>query len=100
MQGNTNTQGYIVADENGSKSLGPNVDAKEHKRQRERESYDAMTVEQKNEKSRNRREVRQRNKGPPIQPEASRGDEKVKFLIVIIPTCTLYKVDVYSFVYG
>jgi hypothetical protein len=49
-----------------------------------------MTVEQKNEKSRKRREVSQRNKGPPIQPEASRGDEKVKFLIVIIPTCTLY----------
>ncbi|AQK40678.1 hypothetical protein ZEAMMB73_Zm00001d024115 [Zea mays] len=31
-----------------------------------------MTVEQKNEKSIKRREVRQRNKGPPIQPEASR----------------------------
>ena len=84
MQGNTNTQGYIVADENGSKSLGPNVDAKERKRQRERERYAAMTVEQKNEKSIKRREVRQRNKGPPIQPEASRGDEKVKFLIILI----------------
>jgi hypothetical protein len=46
--------------------LGPNVDAKERKRQRER--YAAMTVEQKNEKSRKRREVSQRNKGPPIQP--------------------------------
>jgi hypothetical protein len=56
-------------------------------------------LNKKNEKSRKRREVSQRNKGPPIQPEASRGDEKVKFLIVIIPTCTLYKVDVYSFVY-
>jgi hypothetical protein len=43
-----------------------------------------MTVEQKNEKSIKRREVRQRNKGPPIQPEASRGDEKVKFLIILI----------------
>ena len=69
MQGNTNTQSYIVADENGSKRLGPNVDAKERKRQRERERYAAMTVEQKNEKSRKRREVSQRNKGPPIQPE-------------------------------
>jgi hypothetical protein len=61
-----------------------------------------MTVEQKNKKSRKHREVSQQNKGPPIQLEASRGDEKVKFLIVIIPTCTLYKVDVdvYSFVYG
>ena len=57
MQGNTNTQSYIVADENGSKSLGPNVDAKERKRQRERERYAAMTVEQKNDKSRKRREV-------------------------------------------
>ncbi|PWZ31935.1 putative ubiquitin-like-specific protease 1B [Zea mays] len=36
-----------------------------------------MTVEQKNEKSRKRREVSQRNKGLTIQPEASRGDEKV-----------------------
>ncbi|PWZ18654.1 ATP-dependent DNA helicase PIF1 [Zea mays] len=61
-----------IADENGSKRLGPNVDAKERKRQRERERYAAMTVEQKNEKSIKRREVRQRNKGPPIQPEASR----------------------------
>jgi hypothetical protein len=39
---------------------------------------------EKNEKSRKCREVSQRNKGPPIQPEASRGDEKVKFLIVVI----------------
>ncbi|KAL5665759.1 hypothetical protein ACJX0J_025867, partial [Zea mays] len=58
-----------IADETGSKSLGPNVDAKERKRLRERERYAAMTVEQKNEKSRKRREVSQRNKGPPIQPE-------------------------------
>ncbi|KAL5679670.1 hypothetical protein ACJX0J_006055, partial [Zea mays] len=61
-----------IADENGSKRLGPNVDAKERKRQRERERYAAMTVEQKNEKSRKRREASQRNKGPPIQTEASR----------------------------
>ena len=84
IKGNTNTKFYIVADENGSKSLGPNVDAKERKRQRERERYAAMTVEQKNEKSRKRREASQRNKGPPIQTEASRGDEKVKFLIILI----------------
>ena len=76
IYGNTNTQVYIVADENGSKRLGPNVDAKERKRQRERERYAAMTVEQKNEKSRKRREVSQRNKGLTIQPEASRGDER------------------------
>uniref|UniRef100_A0A804UFR8 Helitron helicase-like domain-containing protein n=1 Tax=Zea mays TaxID=4577 RepID=A0A804UFR8_MAIZE len=62
----------IIADENGSKSLEPNVDAKERKRQRERERYDGMSIEQKNEKSRKRREVSQQNKGPPIQPEASR----------------------------
>jgi hypothetical protein len=43
-----------------------------------------MTVEQKNEKSRKRREVSQRNKGLTIQPEASRGDEKGKFLIILI----------------
>ncbi|KAL5660834.1 hypothetical protein ACJX0J_027959, partial [Zea mays] len=60
-----------IADENGSKRLGPNVDAKERKRQRERERYAAMTVEQKNEKSRKRREASQRNKGPPIQTEGS-----------------------------
>ena len=43
-----------------------------------------MTVEQKNEKSRKRREASQRNKGPPIQTKASRGDEKVKFLIILM----------------
>ena len=43
-----------------------------------------MTVEQRNEKNRKRREVSQQNKGPPIQPEASRGDEKVKFLIILM----------------
>jgi hypothetical protein len=43
-----------------------------------------MTVEQKNEKSRKHREASQRNKGPPIQTEASSGDEKVKFLIILI----------------
>jgi hypothetical protein len=41
---------YIVADENGSKSLGPNVDAKERKRQRGREGYAAMSVKQKTRK--------------------------------------------------
>ena len=76
MQGNTNTQSYIVADENGSKSLGPNVDAKERKRQRDRERYAVMIVEQRNERSRKRREVSQRNKGLAIQTEASRGDER------------------------
>jgi hypothetical protein len=35
-----------------------------------------MTVEQRNEKNRKRREVSQRNKGLAIQAEASRGDEK------------------------
>ncbi|AQK83046.1 Putative RNA-binding protein [Zea mays] len=34
-----------IADENGLKSLGPNVDAKERKRQRERERYAAMPIE-------------------------------------------------------
>ncbi|PWZ06878.1 hypothetical protein Zm00014a_031194 [Zea mays] len=69
-----------IADGNGSKLLGPNVDAKERKRQRERERerYVTMTVEQKNEKSRKRCEVSQRNKGPPIQPEASREDINMK----------------------
>ncbi|KAL5647573.1 hypothetical protein ACJX0J_041928, partial [Zea mays] len=38
------------ADENGLKSLGPNVDVKERKRQRERERYAVMTVEQKTRK--------------------------------------------------
>jgi hypothetical protein len=43
-----------------------------------------MTVEQKNEKSRKHHEASQRNKSPSIHPEASKGDEKVKFLIILI----------------
>jgi hypothetical protein len=34
-----------------------------------------MTVEQKNEKNRKRREARQRNKGLPIKTQSSIGDE-------------------------
>ena len=59
-----------------------------------------MSVDQRNELNRKRREARQQNKGQHMMSTVSGGDEKVKFLIVIIPTCTLYKVDVYSFVYG
>ncbi|KAL5647568.1 hypothetical protein ACJX0J_041923, partial [Zea mays] len=60
--------------QNESNSLGPIVDAKEHKRQRDRERYAAMTVEEKNEKNRKRREARQRNKGLSIEPLSSRED--------------------------
>ncbi|AQK59324.1 40S ribosomal protein S7-2 [Zea mays] len=50
---NTIIRGY----ENGSNSLGPNVDAKECKRQMENERYATMSVEHKNEKSKKRREI-------------------------------------------
>jgi hypothetical protein len=76
---NTNPQSCIVGNQNESNSLGPIVNAKERKRQRDRERYVAMTVEEKNEKNRKRREARQRNKGLSIEPLSSRGDEKLIF---------------------
>ncbi|ONM24697.1 hypothetical protein ZEAMMB73_Zm00001d006675 [Zea mays] len=62
----------ITGNQNESNSLGPIVDAKERKRQRDRERYAVMTVEEKNEKNRKRREARQRNKGLSIEPLSSR----------------------------
>ncbi|PWZ25627.1 hypothetical protein Zm00014a_023507 [Zea mays] len=64
----------ITGNQNESNSLGPIVDAKERKRQRDRERYAAMTVEEKNEKNRKRREAHQRNKGLSIEPLSSRED--------------------------
>ncbi|AQL03309.1 hypothetical protein ZEAMMB73_Zm00001d045848 [Zea mays] len=64
----------ITGDQNGSNSLRPIVDANEHKRQRDKERYATMSIEQKNEKNRKRREARQRNKGLPIKSESSRED--------------------------
>ncbi|PWZ34171.1 hypothetical protein Zm00014a_031851 [Zea mays] len=55
--------------------LGPMVDAKERKRKRDRERYAAMSVEQKNEKNRKRREARPRNKGHNVMPNVSGGDQ-------------------------
>ncbi|AQK75317.1 hypothetical protein ZEAMMB73_Zm00001d018231 [Zea mays] len=65
---NTSTKG----DQNGSNSLGPMVDANERKRQRDKKRYASMSIEQKNENNRKRREARQRNKELPIKPESSR----------------------------
>ncbi|PWZ22937.1 hypothetical protein Zm00014a_004279 [Zea mays] len=62
----------ITGNQNESNSLGPIVDAKERERQRDRERYVAMTVEEKNEKNRKRHEARQRNKGLSIEPLSSR----------------------------
>ncbi|PWZ57558.1 ATP-dependent DNA helicase PIF1 [Zea mays] len=62
----------ITGNQNESNSLGPIVDAKERKRQRDRGRYAAMTVEEKNEKNRKRREAHQRNKGLSIEPLSSR----------------------------
>jgi hypothetical protein len=59
----TNPQRCIVGYQNESNSLGPIVDAKKRKRQRDRERYVAMIVEEKNDKNRKRHEARQRNKG-------------------------------------
>ena len=58
------------------------VDAKERKRKRDKERYDAMSVEQKNEKNKNRREARQRNKGHNVMPNVSGGDEQHPLLII------------------
>jgi hypothetical protein len=77
--GNTNTQTYIIGDQN--ELLGPMLDAKERKRKRDRERYAAMSVEQKNEKNRKRREARQRNKGHNVIPNVSGGDETCPILI-------------------
>ncbi|KAL5659829.1 hypothetical protein ACJX0J_026954, partial [Zea mays] len=63
---------HFERDQNESNSLGPMVDAKERKRKRDKERYDAMSVEQKNEKNKNRREARQRNKALSIKPNSSR----------------------------
>ncbi|WVZ94394.1 hypothetical protein U9M48_040292 [Paspalum notatum var. saurae] len=52
-----------TGDQNEANSHAPTVDAKERKRQRERERFAAMSVEQRNERNRKCREARQRNKG-------------------------------------
>jgi hypothetical protein len=62
------------------------VDANERKRQRDKKRYASMSIEQKNENNRKRREARQRNKELPIKPESSRGDENLNF-VNVIPTC-------------
>ena len=72
--GHTNKQSEIVDDHNESSSLGPTVDAKERKRRMDRKRYAAMSVEQRSEKNRMRREARQRNKGLSIMPECARSD--------------------------
>ncbi|PWZ23284.1 ATP-dependent DNA helicase PIF1 [Zea mays] len=51
-----------TGDQNGSNSLRPIVDAKERKRQRDKERYATMFDEQKNEKNKKRREACLRNK--------------------------------------
>ncbi|PWZ04880.1 hypothetical protein Zm00014a_021151 [Zea mays] len=63
---------HFERDQNESNSFGPMVDAKERKRKRDKERYDAMSVAQKNEKNKNRREARQRNKALSIKPNSSR----------------------------
>jgi hypothetical protein len=55
----TNPQSCIVGDQNESNSLGSIVYAKERKRQRDRERYVAMIVEEKNEKNRKCHKARQ-----------------------------------------
>jgi hypothetical protein len=62
------------------------VDANECKRQRDKKRYATMSVEQKNENNRKHRKARKRNKGLPIKPESSRGDENLNF-VTVIPTC-------------
>ncbi|WVZ76929.1 hypothetical protein U9M48_024846 [Paspalum notatum var. saurae] len=64
----------IAEDQNELSSLGPTVDTKERKRQMDRERYAAMSVEQRNEKNRKRREARQRNKALLAMPDCSRED--------------------------
>uniref|UniRef100_A0A804U9Y7 tRNA (guanine(9)-N(1))-methyltransferase n=1 Tax=Zea mays TaxID=4577 RepID=A0A804U9Y7_MAIZE len=66
----------VTGDQIGSNSLGPIDDANERKRQRDRERYATMSIEQKNEKNRKHREARQRNTGLPLKSESSRGPIK------------------------
>jgi hypothetical protein len=86
FRSHVHVKSWIVGDQNGSNSLGPIVDANERKRQRDKERYATMSIEQKNEKNRKRREARQWSKGLPIKSESSRGDANLNFVIVI-PTC-------------
>ncbi|KAJ1265745.1 hypothetical protein BS78_08G099100 [Paspalum vaginatum] len=51
--------------------LSPIIDAKERKRQRDRERYASMSVEKRNEKNKKRREACQRNKRRPMMPGSS-----------------------------
>ncbi|WVZ78404.1 hypothetical protein U9M48_026117 [Paspalum notatum var. saurae] len=54
--------------------LTPIIDAKERKRQRDRERYAAMSEKKRDEKNKKRREARQRNKGRPMMPRSSTED--------------------------
>ncbi|WVZ50082.1 hypothetical protein U9M48_001372 [Paspalum notatum var. saurae] len=54
--------------------LTPIIDAKERKRQRDRERYAAMSEKKRDEKNKKRREARQRNKGRPMMPGSSTED--------------------------
>ncbi|ONM22501.1 hypothetical protein ZEAMMB73_Zm00001d005991 [Zea mays] len=65
-----------TGDQNGSNSLRPIVDAKERKRQRDKERYATMSDEQKNEKNKKRQEARLRNKElNKKRPEASQRND-------------------------
>ena len=73
--GNTNKQSWIVGHQDEPNVLTPIIDAKERKRQRDRERYAAMSEKKRDEKNKKRREARQRNKGRPMMPGSSTGDD-------------------------
>ncbi|WVZ74174.1 hypothetical protein U9M48_022388 [Paspalum notatum var. saurae] len=61
-------------DQDESNLRSPVIDAKERKRQRDRERYATLSVEKRNEINKKRREARQRNKGWSIMTVSSTAD--------------------------
>jgi len=70
-------------------NISPAGNSIERKRQRDRERHATMSVEQRDEKNKKRREARQRIKGQNVMPNVSGGDETHQFNIIVCPCIIL-----------